>query len=80
MNMIADKVNSFLSMLLTPTSIWSIIMRGVIWLAASIALLVYLGRSDSNQDFKNLKSNLGFFLMFFTLAGGLIYLLFSFTA
>lgn len=61
-------------------SIWSVVTRGVIWLAIALVIIVSMDKPDPQQSVKDLKSNLGFFLMFTILSGGLIYLLFGFTA
>jgi hypothetical protein len=61
-------------------SIWSVVTRGVIWLAIALVIIVSMDKPDPHQSVKDLKSNLGFFLMFTFLTGGLVYLLFGFTA
>lgn len=60
-------------------SIWSVVTRGLIWLGIALVIIVSMDRPDPDQSIKDLKSNLGFFLMFLFLSGGLIYLLFGFT-
>lgn len=60
-------------------SIWSVVLRGLIWLAVSIVIIVSLDRAGKNQKL-DLKSNLGFFLMFLLITGSLIYLLFGYTS
>ncbi|MBD3279591.1 MAG: hypothetical protein GF390_02665 [Candidatus Pacebacteria bacterium] len=61
-------------------SIWSVILRGVIWLAVAIIIIFSVDKADPSQSMKSLKANLGFFLMFLLLSGGLIYWLFGFTS
>ncbi len=61
-------------------SIWSVVTRGLIWLAIALIIIVSMDKPDPNESIKDLKSNLGFFFMFIMLTGGLIYLLFGFTA
>jgi hypothetical protein len=58
-------------------SIWSLVLRGGIWFA--IALVIIISTDVANPSSSgSLKRNLGFFLLFVLLAGGLIYLLFGF--
>lgn len=61
-------------------SIWSIVLRGAIWFAIALVIIVSVDTPDSDRSVKKLKSNLGFFLMFIVVTGGLIYLLFGYTA
>ena len=60
-------------------SIWSVIMRGVIWLCISLVIIVSSDAPDPESSLKSLKSNLGFFLMFIILSGALVGMLFGFT-
>lgn len=59
-------------------SIWSVVLRGAIWLG--IALVIIIGSDAANPDksLKSMKANLGFFLLFILVTGGLIYFLFGF--
>jgi len=60
-------------------SIWSVALRGGIWFA--IALVIVISTDVANPSSTgSLKRNLGFFLLFIAMSGGLIYLLFGFTA
>lgn len=61
-------------------SIWSIVVRGGLWLLVAIIIIISTDHPDPDKSIKNLKSNLGFFLMFIFLTGGLVYLLFGFSA
>ncbi len=60
-------------------SIWSIVLRGVIWLGISLVIIISTDRPNPEQSMRSLKANLGFFLMFLVVSGGLIGLLFSYT-
>jgi hypothetical protein len=71
-------VKSFLLKALAVDSIWSVVFRGAIWFIISVIILISIDHPQSEKTFKELKSNLGFFLMFLILSGGLIYLLFGF--
>jgi hypothetical protein len=60
-------------------SFGSIVLRGVIWLAIALVIIISADAADPDKATKNLKSNLGFLLIFMVLSGGLVYLLFGFT-
>jgi hypothetical protein len=60
-------------------SIWSVVTRGLIWLGIALVIIVSMDKPDPRESIKDLKINLGFFLMFLVLGGGLIYMLFGFT-
>lgn len=60
-------------------SFGSIVVRGVIWLAIALVIIISADAVNPDNSSKNLKSNLGFLLIFIVLSGGLIYLLFGFT-
>lgn len=59
-------------------SVWSIIIRGIIWLIISFIIIIGMDNPNADLASKKLKANLGFFLLFILLSGGLIYLLFGF--
>lgn len=59
-------------------SIWSVVLRGVIWLVIAIVIIVSMDNPNADSSSAKLKSNLGFFLMFTIISGGLIYLLFGY--
>lgn len=61
-------------------SIWSVVVRGLIWLGIALVIIVSMDKPDPQESMKDLKANLGFFTMFLVLSGGLVYLLFGFTA
>jgi hypothetical protein len=67
-------------MLFAPDNIWSVILRAAIWIGIALVIIVSTDKPDPNKGFKDLKANLGFFMMFLVLSGGLVYLLFGFTA
>ncbi|MDH5532922.1 MAG: hypothetical protein OEX81_00650 [Candidatus Pacebacteria bacterium] len=60
-------------------SFGSIVLRGIIWLAIAMVIIISADAADPDKASKNLKSNLGFLLIFMVLSGGLVYLLFGFT-
>lgn len=60
-------------------SIWSVVLRGAVWLGISLVIIISTDAPNPEASLKGLKSNLGFFLMFLVLSGTLIGMLFSFT-
>ena len=58
-------------------SIWSVVVRGGIWLVIALIIIVSVDNQGGNLSSNKLKANLGFFTMFLLLSGGLIYLLFG---
>jgi len=60
-------------------SIWSVVLRGVIWLVIAVVIIVSMDNPNADSSSVKLKANLGFFLMFTMVSGGLIYLLFGYT-
>lgn len=58
-------------------SFWSIALRGAIWLIIALAIIANVDSASGEFNSQKLKSNLGFFLIFLVLSGGLIYLLFG---
>lgn len=65
--------------LFSPESIWSVLFRAAIWVVIALVVIVSTDKPDPDKAFKDLKSNLGFFLMFIILSGGMVFLLFGFT-
>ncbi|MBU0975058.1 hypothetical protein KKD03_05160 [Patescibacteria group bacterium] len=59
-------------------SIWSVVIRALIWFAVAIVVIVSVDNPNSDKSLKDLKSNLGFLAMFVVLSGGLVYLLFGY--
>lgn len=60
-------------------SIWSVALRGLLWFVVAIVIIISADVPNPQLATKNMKSNLGFLLLFICLSGGLIYLLFGFT-
>lgn len=60
-------------------SIGSVFTRGALWFGITIAIIVGMDSFNKNRgEGANVKTSLGFFLLFLILGGGLIYLLFGF--
>jgi hypothetical protein len=61
-------------------SIWSVILRAGIWLGIGVVVIISTDTANFSTSQSSLKKNLGLFLLFLLLSGGLIYLLFGFIA
>lgn len=72
-----DAIRNLVSQAFAVDSIWSIVVRGVIWMVIALIIIASVDGPNSDLSSKKLKANLGFFTMFLLLSGGLIYLLFG---
>jgi hypothetical protein len=59
-------------------SVGSIAARAFIWFAVAIVIIASTDTSGSAEVGRTLRANLGLFMLFILLSGGLIYLLFGF--
>ncbi len=59
-------------------SIWSVVIRAIVWFVVATVIIISVDNPNSEKSLKNLKSNLGFLIMFLVLSGGLVYLLFGY--
>lgn len=75
-----ENISHILESMFRMDSVWSVILRGVIWFIIATVIIISVDNPDADKSIKNLKSNLGFFVMFLILSGGLIYLLFGYQA
>ena len=73
-----DNIKNLIQQAGAVDSIWSIVTRGVIWVIISVIIIISMDNPNADLAQKNLKANLGFFIIFMLLSGGLIYLLFGF--
>ena len=73
------EIQYFLVSIFEADSMWSVVARGVLWLSIAIVIILNSNSHDPEKNAKKLKSNLGFFLMFLTLSGGLMFLLFGYS-
>jgi uncharacterized integral membrane protein len=73
-----DSVRELVHLATSVNSIWSIVLRGAIWLIISLIIIISMDNPNADLNSKKLKANLGFFLLFVILSGSLIYLLFGF--
>jgi hypothetical protein len=74
-----DKVKQFVIKVFAVDSIYSIGIRGGIWFGIAFVIIFSSSHTDNHKTKKNLKSNLGFFFVFISLATLLVYMLFGFT-
>jgi len=72
-----DSLREIVLSLFAVDSIWSVVLRGAIWLGVALVIIVSTDAVNPDMSARKLKSNLGFFLMFVLLSGGLIYMLFG---
>jgi hypothetical protein len=73
-----ENLQNIAQVLFSVNSVWSIILRGAIWVVMSLVILIATDNPNIEQSVKNVKSYLGFFLMFIVISTSLIYLLFGF--
>ncbi|MDQ3008110.1 MAG: hypothetical protein M3Q81_00770 [bacterium] len=73
-------VNQVVTALFAVDSIWSVVIRGAVWLAIALVIIVSSDTPNPEKSLKSMRSNLGFLLFFVVLSGSLIYLLFGFTS
>lgn len=74
-----ETASSFFSQLLNPTSIWSVVFRGLIWFLIAGVVIVSLDSPHPGRAMRIMKSNLGFTLAFILISTALVYLLFGIT-
>jgi len=70
-------MQSLLHALFSVDSIWSFVFQAVIWFAVCLVMIISTDVARPERNYKKLKSNLGFLLMFIFLSGGLLYILFG---
>jgi hypothetical protein len=66
--------------LFSANSIWSIVLRGVLWFAVALIIIVSVDNPNLDSSTKTLKANLGFFFAFIVLSSVLTIFLFDFQA
>lgn len=59
-------------------SMGSVAARALLWFVVAIIIIASTDTGGSRNSEKNIRSNIGLFLFFLVLCGGLIYLLFGF--
>ena len=58
-------------------NIWWLVAKTIVWFTIALIIIIKTDSPTPEKNFKNLKSTLGFFLMFIFLSTGLLYLLFG---
>lgn len=79
MDQLIEQLQPYVLSIFAVDSIGSVLLRGGIWLIIALIIIVSCDAVNPDVSHKNLKSNLGFFLMFMILSGVLIYLLFGYS-
>lgn len=59
------------------SNIWSVVFKGVVWFVVAFIIIAATDNPNPEKSITNLKSSLGFFIMFLLLSGSLLYLLFG---
>jgi hypothetical protein len=75
---VMDIIQNILSSIFRVDSIWSVVARAVIWFVVATVVIISVDNPNQEKSMKNLKSNLGFLIMFLMLSGGLVFLLFGY--
>jgi len=75
----ASIVQNIIQALFSVNSIWSVVARGALWFVIATVIIISTDAPNPQESLHNLKSSLGFLVIFLLLSGGLIYLLFGFT-
>lgn len=75
---ILAQLKPFVEKLFAVDSVWSVVVRFVVWTGIALTIIASVDAVKPDQQSRNLKSNLGLFLLFLILGGGLIWLLFGF--
>lgn len=73
-----EQLQPIINAIFSVNSIWSVVARGAFWFVIAIVIIVSADNPNPEKSLKDLKSNLGFMMLFLVLSGGLIYLLFGF--
>lgn len=72
-------MQEIISQLLSPTSIWSVVLRAAVWFGIAVVIIASIDAAPKVENVgQSLKVNLGMFLFFIVLSGGLLFLLFGF--
>lgn len=78
--MLVIGMKELLDQLLNPTTPGAIMARAIVWFAVTIAVIAATEATHRHANpERRMKENLGMFLLFLILSGGLIYLLFGIT-
>lgn len=75
---IHEQLREFLQSLFAVDSVWSVIIRFIIWGIIAVTIIMSVDAVKSDQQTKNLKSNLGLFLLFLVVSAVMIWVVFGF--
>lgn len=73
-----DTLSAVISEFFNPTSVWSVVFRGVIWFIIAAVIIVSVDSPNPTKSFRKMKSNLGFSILFIVVSSALMYLLFGY--
>ena len=68
---------NIIELLFSPTSVWSFILQAAIWFGVCLVIIASTDVAKPQAGYKRMKQNLGFFLLFVVMGGGLIMVLFG---
>lgn len=70
----------FLELIFDPSSVWSVVARGVVWLLVAAVIIASIDSAKPQRSLRKAKMNLGLLVLFLGLSSTLFYFLFSFTS
>ncbi len=70
-------MNNLLYTLFGANSVWAVITRGIIWI---IAVLILAYGVDEGHKKERIKNEVGFFFLFLSTTGVLVYVIFGFSS
>lgn len=73
-----DQLRPYVEQLFAVDSVWSVVLRFAIWAVIGLTIIASVDAVRPDQQSRNLKSNLGLFLLILVLGGVMIWLLFGF--
>ena len=68
-----------ISQIFSINSVWFFVAQAVVWFALCLVMIASTDTARPQQNYTRVKQNLGFFFLFVTLTGGLLYMVFGHT-
>lgn len=68
----------FMQALVEVDSVWSVVIRGCVWLVVAFVIVMSTDSPRPQEANKQLRRNLGFLLLFLVLSGALFFMLFGY--
>lgn len=68
---------NFIELFFSPTSIWSFVLQAGVWFGVCMVIIISTDVANPHRGYSKLKQNLGLFLLFLVMGGGLIVVLFG---